>query len=124
MAAEEAIAKAALERGHSVIVDRTNRTRGHRERWLRVAKNALFPAVAVVMTASEALCRQRNRERNAAARVSEERMDRMLAVLEPVQPDEGFYAVFAGDAVSMTDILSRVRDAKEALLHEYCNQAR
>src|SRR5579859_6358021 len=36
--AEDAIARAALRRGHTVIVDRTNRTRAHRERWLRMAR--------------------------------------------------------------------------------------
>src|ERR1700678_1664455 len=59
-AAEDAVARAALQSGHTVIVDRTNRTRAHRERWLRVAHEAPCPAVAVVMTTSESLCRERN----------------------------------------------------------------
>ena len=36
-AAEDAVARTALERGHTVIVDRTNRTRAHRRRWLAIA---------------------------------------------------------------------------------------
>src|SRR5512142_3094828 len=45
--AEDAVARAALDAGHTVIVDRTNRTRVHRERWLAIARDAGCPAVAV-----------------------------------------------------------------------------
>ena len=38
--AEDAIARAAMWAGHTVIVDRTNRTRAHRERWLRIGREA------------------------------------------------------------------------------------
>src|SRR5271169_1579549 len=38
--AEAAIARAALHDGHTVIVDRTNRTRAHRDRWLQIALDA------------------------------------------------------------------------------------
>jgi predicted kinase len=55
--AEDAIARAALRAGHKVIVDRTNRTRAHRQRWLRIAHEAQCPAVAVVMPTSPELCR-------------------------------------------------------------------
>ena len=36
--AEDAVARAALQAGHTVIVDRTNRTRAHRERWLHISR--------------------------------------------------------------------------------------
>src|ERR1700722_15746690 len=86
--AEDAVARAALQAGHTVIVDRTNRTRAHRERWLRIARNAPCAAIAVVMTTSEELCRHRNAKRGPGQRLSEDRMDRMFAALELVQSGE------------------------------------
>src|SRR5271155_560947 len=62
--AEDAVARAGLQAGHAVIVDRTNRTRLHRERWLRFARQASCPAIAVVMTTPESLCRERNSKRD------------------------------------------------------------
>jgi predicted kinase len=109
-AAEDAIARAALASGHTVIVDRTNRTRSHRERWLRIARECGCPAIAVRMTASPALCRERNRSRGDHRRLSEDRMERMLAAMEPVAPDEGFSAIYEGE--------------REGTLYEYCHQAR
>src|SRR6202022_3451153 len=64
--AEDAIARAALRAGHTVIVDRTNRTRAHRERWLRLAREEDCGAIALVMSTSEALCRERNSRRDGA----------------------------------------------------------
>ncbi|MGA3190865.1 MAG: ATP-binding protein, partial [Bryobacteraceae bacterium] len=72
--AENAVARAALQAGHTVIVDRTNRTRAHRERWLEIAREASCPAVAVVMTTPEALCRERNAKRRDNRRLSDDRM--------------------------------------------------
>lgn len=93
-AAEDAVARAALDAGHTVIVDRTNRTRAHRERWIRIAQEARVPVVAVVMTAPAWLCRERNAQRENHRRLSHERMERMLAAFEPVQNDEGFTAIY------------------------------
>ena len=76
--AEDALARAALHAGHTVIVDRTNRTRAHRERWLQIARETSRSAIAVVMTTAEPLCREGNAKRNSG-RLSEERMDRMFA---------------------------------------------
>ena len=45
-AAEDAVARAALKHGNTVIVDRTNRTRRHRDRWLAIAREADCPAIA------------------------------------------------------------------------------
>jgi predicted kinase len=104
-AAEDAIARAALRDGHTVIVDRTNRTRRHRERWLRIAREAGVPAVAVEMDVPPQECRLRNRQRPESRRLSEDRMERMLAALEPVHPDEPFAAVCRGD-VTLQEILS------------------
>jgi predicted kinase len=92
--AENAVAHAALEAGHTVIVDRTNRTRAHRERWLQIARRHSCPAVAVVMTTPHALCRERNAQRELSSRLTEERMDRMFAALEPIHPSEDFAAVY------------------------------
>jgi predicted kinase len=122
-AAEDALARAALASGHTVIVDRTNRTREHRRRWLEIAREAGCPVVAVVMTASGNLCRARNREREPERRLSDERMERMLAALEPVQPAEGFSAIFEG-TVALAEILLQIRSAREGLSHEYCHEAR
>ncbi|HWF47952.1 MAG TPA: ATP-binding protein [Bryobacteraceae bacterium] len=122
-AAEEALARAALQSGHTVIVDRTNRTRAHRGRWLEIAREAGCPAVAVVMTASAVLCRSRNRERDPERRLSEERMERMLAALEPVQPAEGFSAVFE-ETITLANILLQMCSGREGFSHEYCHEAR
>jgi predicted kinase len=120
-AAEDAVARAALRAGHTVIVDRTNRTRAHRERWLTMAREAHCPAVAVVMTAPAWLCRERNGQRQGARRLSEERMERMLAALEPVQPDEGFAAIYT-ERIPLTAILSELARGRESLIHEDCHQ--
>jgi predicted kinase len=123
--AEDAVARAALDAGHTVIVDRTNRTRVHRRRWLRIASEASCPAIAVVMTTSEALCRQRNAERDGGRRVSEERMERMFAALEPVRPDEGFVVIREGALTSLDEILSEQGfRKKEHVSHEHCHQTR
>jgi predicted kinase len=122
-AAEDAMARAALHSGHTVIVDRTNRTREHRQRWLRIAREAGCPAVAVVMTASAALCRSRNRERDSKRQLSEVRMERMLAALEAVQPAEGFSAVFE-DTITLPEILSALSTERKGLSYEYCHEAR
>ncbi len=119
--AEDAIAGVALARGHTVIVDRTNRTRSHRERWLRIAAEASSPAIAVVMTASESLCRQRNADRMDSRRLTEERMDRMFAALQPVTADEGFAAIYQDD-VSI-DRIRQELETKE-YLHEHFHQTR
>lgn len=122
--AEDAVARAALAAGHTVIVDRTNRTRAHRQRWLRIAGEKGCPSIAVVMTASEALCRQRNAERPGARRVSDERMDRMFAALEPVQPDEGFIVIHEGESIGLDEILSGNFGEEEQSSHEHCHQTR
>jgi len=122
--AEDAVARAALAAGHTVIVDRTNRTRAHRQRWLRIASETACPSIAVVMTASEALCRKRNAERGGARRVSDERMERMFAALEPVLPDEGFLFIHAGESINLDEILFGNLEKKESLSHEHCHQTR
>lgn len=123
-AAEDAIARTALAAGHTVIVDRTNRTRALRERWLRIARAADCPVVAVVMTADRSLCQQRNRARTGPRRVSDDRMERMLAAMEPVALDEGFAATFDGDAVTLAGILARLKPDRKESGHEYCHEAR
>ena len=122
--AEDAIARAALRAGHTVIVDRTNRTRAHRERWLRIAHEAQCPAVAVVMSTPPELCRERNDGRTGPRRVSCERMERMLAALERVRNDEGFAAVHFENGVSQSIGLDRILSTKEQISHEYCHEAR
>jgi hypothetical protein len=78
----------------------------------------------VVMTASEALCRKRNAERGGARRVSDERMERMFAALEPVLPDEGFLFIHAGESINLDEILFGNLEKKESLSHEHCHQTR
>jgi hypothetical protein len=79
------------------------------------------------MTTPEALCRDRNANRDESSRLSEERMDRMLAAFEPVLPDEGFVSIHfengVGVGTGIGKILSMVQE-KEQLSHEYCHQAR
>jgi predicted kinase len=120
--AEDAVARAALAAGHTVIVDRTNRTRAHRKRWLRIAVEASSPAIAVVMTTPEAICRQRNEERTDSRRLTGERMDRMFAALELVADDEGFAAIYHGDGISLDRILQDLSSKEHH--HEHCHQTR
>jgi predicted kinase len=121
--AEDAVARAALQARHTVIVDRTNRTRAHRERWLRIAREASCSTVAVIMTTPEALCRERNAKRDAGSRLSEERMERMFGALEPVRSDEGFVSIHfengVGAGIELEEILAQFQK-KERLSHEYC----
>jgi len=109
--AENAVAAAALEAGHTVIVDRTNRTRAHRERWLHIARRQSCPAIAVVITTPHTLCRERNAQRDPSSRLTEERMDRMFAALEPIHPSEDFAAVYytSGEdaGLSLDEIISQ-----------------
>jgi hypothetical protein len=94
--------------------------RAHRRRWLAIAGEVDCPVIAVTMRASFALCRERNRRRQDKRRLTEERMDRMIAAFEPVQEDEGFAALF-DDSTTISEILKSLQ--KEAI-HEYCDQAR
>jgi predicted kinase len=121
-AAEDAVARASLQDGHTVIVDRTNRTSAHRERWLRIAREADAPAVAVEMIASAELCRVRNSRRDDRQRLTEERLERMLAVHERVAPDEGFAAIYTGET-ALAEILSQL-SRKEGMVNEHCHPAR
>jgi predicted kinase len=93
-AAEDAIARAALSTGHTVIVDRRNRTPLYCERRLRIAREAASPAVAVWMTASPDVCRTRNASRKGRRWRSELRMERVMAAFQAPRRDEGFAAVF------------------------------
>jgi predicted kinase len=119
-AAEDAVARAALEQAHTVIVDRINRMRAHRYRWLTIAREADCPVIAVAMRASFSLCRERNRSRQDKRRLTEERMERMIAAFEPVFLDEGFTVIF-DDSATISKILKSVRKEN---IHEYCDQAR
>ncbi len=107
--AEDALARAALKAGHTVIVDRTNRSCAHRQRWLQIAREASRSAIAVVMTTPAPLCRERNAKRTSK-RVSDERMERMFAALEPVHTSEGFAYIHhvggVGVAIGLEEILS------------------
>ncbi|MGH9771103.1 MAG: AAA family ATPase [Candidatus Acidiferrales bacterium] len=109
-AAEEATARAALEYGRHVIVDRTNRTCALRRRWLSIAQEAKCPAIAVVMSADWDTCRRRNRERSGSRRVCEERLDRMIAAFEQPNGGEGFHAVV--DDRDCKTVLDAIRAAK------------
>jgi predicted kinase len=122
--AEDAIARAALHAGHTVIVDRTNRTRAHRERWLTLAREESCPAIAIVMSTPEELCRERNSHREGSRRVSDERMERMFAAFEPVRPDEAFAAVHFDKGMGSGVALETILSLKENVPHEYCHQAR
>lgn len=123
-AAEDAIACAALHSGHTVIVDRTNRTAAHRARWIRLAREAGCPAVAVQMNTPHWLCRERNNARRDHRRVSEPRLDRMLAAMEALRPEEGFSAIYAGDAATLAGILSDLKSKQEVVPYEHCHQER
>jgi predicted kinase len=104
-AAEDAVAVAGLEAGLPVIVDRTNRTRALRERWIELAGRQGCPAVAVAMTSDAELCRARNRARTNHRKVAEIRLERMLQVLEAPSQDEGFAAVLDDRECSLESIL-------------------
>jgi predicted kinase len=123
-AAEDAAARAALQADYTVIVDRTNRTRAHRERWLALAREASCRAIAVVMLTTEELCRERNAKREGNRHVSEERMGRMFAALEPVSLDEGFAAVHFENGVGLGIGLAEILSVKEQLFNEHRNETR
>jgi predicted kinase len=89
-AAEEAVARSALGLGRLVIIDRTNRTRSLRQRWLALAREANCPAVAIVMSADIETCRVRNNARNHRRKVCTERMERMISLFELPSLEEGF----------------------------------
>jgi predicted kinase len=112
-AAEDAIALAALSAGHTVIVDRTNRTPLHRERWLRIARESASPAVAVWMTASPDVCHTRNASRKGQRRLSELRMERMMAAFQAPRRDEGFAAVFCRETTTLNEILATMKSCTE-----------
>jgi predicted kinase len=113
-AAEEAIAAAGLNANYPVIIDRTNRTRALRRRWLELAARCRCEAIAIAMTASEELCRTRNRERADHRRVSDQRMERMLRALEPPTTEEGFVAVFPENESSLESILGFLSNMSHA----------
>jgi protein phosphatase len=98
--AENAVARAALRAGHTVIVDRTNRTRCHRQRWLKIARDESCPAIAVVLTTPDAICRERNSKREGSNRLSDQRMERMLAAREEAELGEGFVSIHFYDGVN------------------------
>ena len=120
-AAEEAIARTALQNGQTVVIDRTNRTEAHRRRWIRLAREAGCPAIAVEMNAPHWLCRERNDARRDHRRVSPQRLERMFAAMEAVRPDEGFAAIYSGDDATLTGILSDLKLKQEVVLHEHCH---
>jgi len=82
-----------------VIVDRTNRTRALRKRWIAIARETMCKVIAIVMSADAETCRTRNRARSGPRFVTEERMRRMIAVLEAPELDEGFDAIGDGTLV-------------------------
>jgi predicted kinase len=92
-AAEEVIARTALRAGRIVIVDRTNRTRALRKRWIAIAQEMQCAVVAITMSADVETCRSRNRARSGLRCVCEERMERMISVFEAPQLEEGFDAI-------------------------------
>lgn len=127
-AAEDTVARTALESGHTVLVDRTNRTRAHRLRWLAIAREAGCSAVAVTIDAPASLCRDRNRRREGPRRLSEQRIERMLTAFEPVKADEGFTMICDG-LVTISEILERisalpVSGGQKDNIHEYCDETR
>jgi hypothetical protein len=71
------------------------------------------------MATPAAVCLERNRLRQDHRRLSEERMERMLAAMEKVGEDEGFSAIYAGDSADLATILKHEEES-----HEYCYKAR
>ena len=69
------------------------------------------------MKLPDAFC---NRRRKDQRRLTDERMERMIAAFEPVSPDEGFTAIF-DDSATVSEILESLR---KEIIHEYCDQAR
>jgi len=121
-AAETAIASAGLAAGLPVIVDRTNRTRALRQRWLKLASEHNCPAVAVEMTSDVELCRARNQARTNHRRVSESRMERMIKALETPSPSEGFHAFFRDEESDLNSILQYL--SQRVCNEDVCNVER
>ena len=76
-----------------------------------------MPAFAVVISTSEELCRERNARREGSRRVSDERMERMLAAFESVRPDQGFAAVHYDKGVGPGIALAEILSAQEQVSH-------
>lgn len=123
-AAENTIARVGLTNGFPVIVDRTNRTRAHRARWIRIASEAGCAVVAVVMSTSYELCRARNDDRRDHRRVSQERMERMLAAFESVGEEEGFSAIMREDEATLQGILETLPRTRWETINEHSYQTR
>ena len=114
-AAEDAIARSALSAARAVIIDRTNRTRSLRQRWIAIAREACCPVVALVMCADLETCRDRNHSRSGPRRVCEARMERMIAVFETPKPDEGFDAVLDDNAYpTVLDVINALQGVRQA----------
>jgi len=112
-AAEESIARSALSAGRTVIVDRTNRTRTLRQRWIAIAREARRPVVAIAMCADLETCRSRNRSRSGLRRVCETRMERMIEAFEAPDAEEGLDAILDdygfSTVLDVMKVLQRVR---------------
>jgi hypothetical protein len=51
-------------------------------------------------------------------------MERMLAALEPVRPEDGFSVIYAGETITLGDILLEVRlREEEKRSYEHCHKA-
>jgi len=110
-AAEDAVARAGLLAGRVVIVDRTNRTRRLRARWLELGRECRCGVVAVELGTAAEVCRARNAAREGPRRVSEERMERMLAAYERVGGEEGFLFV-AGGTARLAELVDRAKEER------------
>lgn len=113
-AVEDAIAHAGAEAGCPVIVNRTNRTRALRRRWIGIDAAHGCHAVAVEMTADTDLCNSRNRARTDHRRITDDRMEQMIPVIEPLCLDEGYAAIFHDDEVTLFSILEHLHLTRSA----------
>lgn len=86
-AAEDAFVRAAIEQGYDVVIDRTNLTRNHRNRWMDMAVS--LPCVgAMLIQVRNAGARYLNLVRPERERVPENVLQRMDDSHEPIAHDE------------------------------------
>ena len=86
-----ALASHAAEWGMDIVFDATNATRYWRARSLRIARQYGLVPIAIFIDCSREMALQQNRQR--AAVVPEDVIDRFFTQLEPPSTDEGFAEV-------------------------------
>jgi predicted kinase len=82
--------RACLQRRESMVVDNTNLTAEHRQRYIPEAKLAGYQVVGIQFEPDLEVSLERNRERNEKVRVPEKAIQKMYRQIERLSGHEGF----------------------------------